>query len=186
MALVLLLGLGGTPLRAELALRFDLDGSCHLVNEGPAAIFVNGYHLHTEHNLEIFDPQAWLSIEDQVALDPAEMMAIFGPAVLQFGEANPMPTSLAELAFPLTHLVFQPGQSVSLGKPLSEFPPPAEFHFAYSDVTAGVANFRVVDGRIRLPSEPRPIVPEPTGLTLLAFGSAGLLAAGPAKRGPPR
>ncbi|MFO0899955.1 MAG: hypothetical protein U0836_21190 [Pirellulales bacterium] len=99
---------------AAVVLRVGADGSTQLVNRSEQELQIDGYLL--ESSTGRLDVGAWRSIGDWVAADAAAVIAELGAGAVGFGEANPGPTSVAELNLSGGGL-WKPGQSVSLGRP---------------------------------------------------------------------
>lgn len=99
---------------AAVVLRVGADGSTQLINRSAEELRIDGYLIESlSGRLEV---GAWRSINDWVAADAAAVIAELGADAVGFGEANPGPTSLAELNLSGGGL-WKPGQSVSLGQP---------------------------------------------------------------------
>lgn len=142
---------GQAAVAADLTLWIDPDGTTYLYNAASSPVWFDGYQIASESAR--LDPVHWISISDQVAAHPLDIIAALGAGALTFGEANPGPGNLAELNLGGV-AVLQPGAKFAIGKPFLDGSPGSTADFFYKGG----------------------ILPEPSTWLLAAMAGLGLLA----------
>lgn len=156
-----------------LALRISLtvqpDGTATLTNVSDTAMRVWGFEFYS--TLGRFDPanaRGWRSLSDWCGQDSEAAEAALGPDVFGFTEIRATSTVLAE-ANMNGFAVFEPGVSVSIGKPFKTPIDPADhvtFYYTREDFLGDKFLGAVT------------IVPEPAALPLAAMGAAVVICGG--------
>lgn len=144
-------GLGvGNSAQAQITLWIDPDGTTYLNNATASPYWFDGYQIASQSNS--LNPAGWISIADQVAANPLDVIGKLGAGALTFGEANPGPGNLAELNLG-GRAILQPGTKFAIGKPFLRNPGTGDDFFYKGG-----------------------IVPEPSTFPLATLAGLGLLA----------